>query len=247
MIAPASRRLWGARLTDELQRMISTTSNISIRPAVSSDVPRIAEMMRSVSDRDHSVEAVRIMTGDFATGEFYAWLAFADEEPVGVTMLEPCVLQHRGTQKKAGYWRYLWVRPDQRRTALYPRLVFTMFSAAANLGIQVVYGAIRRPEVAAGHIALGMQKVGEIPVLAKPLSPAGLFSKFHHLGSVFTRLSTVPDFAYRQYLSAKRRTTKSTYTALDHASTIVHAQAVVSTLRGSYQSNFRRPIKPEYS
>src|SRR5713226_3125892 len=115
--------------------MICTTSKISIRPAVSSDVPQIAEMMRSVSDREHSVESVRAMTADFAPGEFYAWLAVAGDDPVGVSMLEPCILEHKGKQTNAAYWRYLWIRPDQRRTGLYPRLVFTMMAAAANVGI----------------------------------------------------------------------------------------------------------------
>ena len=143
------------------------------------------------------------MTADFSPGEFYGWLAVAGDEPVGVTMLEPCILEYKGAQTKAGYWRYLWINPDQRKTGLYPRLVFTMIAAAAELGIELVYGAIRRPDVVAGHLGLGMEKVGEIPVLAKPLNPAALFSKFHRLGSLAVGLSAVPDFAYRQYLFLK--------------------------------------------
>jgi len=203
-------------------------------------------MMRSVSDRDHSVEAVRMMTGDFQTGEFYAWLAFSDDEAVGVTMLEPCILHHDGVQTRAGYWRYLWVRPDQRRTALYPRLVFTMLFEAAKLDMQLVYGAIRRPEVAAGHLALGMQKVGEIPVLAKPLRPIRLLSKFRRFGRVFADLSAVPDFAYRQYLSAKRSRTDSHYTVMDVAASAIEPDTVVSVLRGQYGSKVQRPLTPQY-
>ena len=112
--------------------------------------------MQLVSGRDHSVEAVRTMTAGFAPGRFYGWIAFGGNEPVGLTTLEPCILERGGTAMEAGYWRYLWVRPDQRRTPLYPRLVFTMIAEAAGLGIDLVYGAIRRPDVAAGHIALGM-------------------------------------------------------------------------------------------
>src|SRR5262245_285453 len=134
-------------------------SKISIRRAVSSDVPRVAYLMRLVSDREHSIEAARKITSDFAPGQFYGWLAFANDEAVAVTMLEPCVLERGGRHSNAGYWRYLWVSPDYRKTALYPRLVFTMIAEAGDFGIDVVYGAIRRPEVAAGHLALGMQKI----------------------------------------------------------------------------------------
>jgi hypothetical protein len=225
--------------------MISTTSKISIRPAVSSDVPQVAEMMRSVSDREHSVESVRAMTVDFAPGEFYAWLALAGEDPVGVTMLEPCILEHRGKETRAAHWRYLWVRPDQRKTGLYPRLVFTMLAAASDLDIDLVYGAIRRPEVAAGHLALGMQKVGDMRVLIKPLNPAALFSKFHSLGSVAVGLSAVPDFAYRQYLSMSHSSAGAAYTITDVPATQSQPNDIIPALRGLYAANLQRRLTRE--
>ena len=201
-------------------------------------------MMRSVSDRDHSVESVRAMTADFTPGEFYAWLAVAGDEPVGVTMLEPCTLEYRGAQTKAGYWRYLWINADQRKTGLYPRLVFTMIAAAAELGIELVYGAIRRPDVVAGHLALGMEKVGQIPVLAKPLNPAALFSKFHGLGSLAVGLSAVPDFAYRQYLFL-RHPPGSSYVVRDIAATQANLNAIIPVLRDPHPSKLQRLLSPQ--
>ena len=221
-------------------------SKISIRQAIASDIPQIAEMMQSVSDRDHSVERVRAITTDLTPGEFYAWLAVAGDDPVGVTMLEPCTLEHRGTQTKAGYWRYLWVRPDQRKTGLYPRLVFTMITSAANAGMDLVYTAVRRPDVAAGHLALGMQKVGDIPVFAKPLNPATLFSKFHGLGSLATGLSAVPDFVYRQYLSVKHLTAGEAYAITDVSATQAQPLAIIPALRDMYASDLQRPLIPQY-
>jgi hypothetical protein len=226
--------------------MIGISSKISIRAAVPSDVPRIAEMMRSVSAREHSVDAVRAMTVDFAPGEFYAWLAEAGDEPVGLTMLEPCTLEHRGAQTKAGYWRYLWVSSDQRKTGLYPRLVFTMIGAAAKAGIGLVYGAIRRPEVAAGHLALGMQKVGDMPVFAKPVNPATLFSKFHGLGNFATGLSAFPDFVYRQYLSARHLAAGAAYTITDVSADQADLQAVIPALREMHASDLQRPLTSQY-
>jgi hypothetical protein len=186
------------------------------------------------------------MTADFAPGEFYAWVAEAGDRPVGLTMLEPCTLQHRGAQTKAGYWRYLWVSPDQRKTGLYPRLVFTMISAAANAGIELVYGAIRRPDVAAGHLALGMQKVADIPVFIRPVSPAALFSKFHGLGSFATGLSILPDFVYRQYLSVRHLEARSEYTITDVPAMEADISAVIPALRDMYISDLQRPLTPQY-
>jgi len=224
---------------------ICTATTISIRRATAGDVPQIADMMQLVSGRDHSVEAVRTMTAGFAPGRFYGWIAFGGNEPVGLTTLEPCILERGGTAMGAGYWRYLWVRPDQRRTPLYPRLVFTMIAEAAALGIDLVYGAIRRPDVAAGHIALGMQKVGEIPVLARPLRPARLFSKFHGLPDVLMRLSTVPDLVYGQYLSLRGPSIRSGYVITDAAATEVDPSAIIPTLREMYASELRRRLTSE--
>jgi hypothetical protein len=201
--------------------------------------------MRSVSDRDHPVENVRAMTGDLAPDEFYAWLAVADNDPVGLTMLEACTLEHSGCATRAGYWRYLWVRPDQRKTGLYPRLVFTMLAEAAKCGIDLVYGAIRRPDVAAGHLALGMQKVGDIPVFAKPLNPAALFSKLHALGSLVVGLSALPDFAYRQYLSVRHSGAGAAYIITDVPASQADLRTVIPALRETYSSDVQRPLTPQ--
>lgn len=226
--------------------MVSVGSRISIRQAVPADVSRIAEMMRNVSAREHSVDSVQTMTANFAPGEFHAWLAEAGDEAVGLTMLEPCILEHRGAQTKAGYWRYLWVGPDQRKTGLYPRLVFTMIAAAASAGIDLVYGAIRRPDVAAGHLALGMQKVGDIPVFVKPLNPATLFAKFHRLGSLATGLSAVPDFVYRQFLSVKHLAAGAGYVITDVPAAQADLQAVIPALREKYAPDLQRPLTEQY-
>src|SRR3989441_2490246 len=169
---------------------ICTATTILIRRATAGDVPQIADMMQLVSGRDHSVEAVRTMTAGFAPGRFYGWIAFGGNEPVGLTTLEPCILERGGMAMEAGYWRYLWVRPDQRRTPLYPRLVFTMIAEAAGLGIDLVYGAIRRPDVAAGHTAFGMPKACEVPAPGTPLAPGRVFLKFHRFPHVPIRVSS---------------------------------------------------------
>ena len=222
-----------------------TATTISIRRATAADVPQIADMMRLVSGREHSVEAVQMMTADFAPGRFYGWLAFADHEPAGLTTLEPFALERMGTAINAGYWRYLWVKPDQRRTTLYPRLVFTMIADAAALGIDLVYGAIRRPDVAAGHLALGMQKVGEMPVLVRPLRPVRLFSKFHGFPDTCVRLSAIPNLAYGRYLSLRRLSADSSYAVTDRAASEVDPNVVIPSLREMYPSEIRRRLTPE--
>src|SRR5439155_23802394 len=136
---------------------ICTATTVSIRRATAGDVPQIADMMQLVSGRDHSVEAVRTMTAGFAPGRFYGWIASGGNEPVGLTTLEPCILERGGMAMEAGYWRYICVRPDQRRPPLYPRFVFTMIAEAACPGTELVYAAMRRPVVAMALLALATQ------------------------------------------------------------------------------------------
>ena len=103
--------------------MIGELSKVSIRRAVSSDIPQVADLIRLVSERNLSVESIRTTVSDLRPGEHYGWIALAGNEPVGITMLQPCELDRNGTQCQAGYWTYLCVRPDYRRMTLYPRLV----------------------------------------------------------------------------------------------------------------------------
>ena len=225
----------------------SKASKVSIRRAVSSDIPQVADLVRQVSDHNHdySVEVIRAIFSDLVPGEYYGWLAFAGDQPVGITTLQPCLLELGGRPCKAGYWTYLCVRPDYRRTALYPRLVYAMIGGAADVGIDVVYGAIRRPQVAAGHLALGMEKIGEMPVLAKPLRPARLLSKFYGLGHVFAQVSAVPDYAYQEYLSLRRSSPKPGYIVRNAAARDADPSVLVPVLRELHVSEMQRPMTPE--
>jgi N-acetylglutamate synthase-like GNAT family acetyltransferase len=225
--------------------MIGATSKLSIRRAVAGDIPQIAEMMRQVSGREHSLEAVQAITSNFQPGEFYGWIACAGDEPVGVTMLQPLALDRLGTRIQGGYWRYLWIRPDHRGTTLYPRLVLTMIAEAASLNIDLVYGAIRRPEVAAGHLALGMEKVAELPVLMKPLRPARLLCKFYAAPRAFAGISAVPDALYRQYLNVRNLKRPAEYAVEDETAAGIDLRTVVPVLEEPYNDDVRRLLTAE--
>jgi hypothetical protein len=111
-------------------------------------------------------------------------------------MLEVRTLQWGERKYRAGYWTNLFVRPEFRAMNIYPRRALTMFREAAHEGIEVVYAAARRPGVAKAHLALGMRRIGDLPVLAKPLRPVRLFAKLKGLGWASGRLSAWPDAIY---------------------------------------------------
>src|SRR5579883_832492 len=198
------------------------------------------DLLRMVSDRKYSIEAIRVMLADLNPGEYYGWIALAGNDAVGVTMLQPCTLEFSGRQCPAGYWTNLCVRPDYRKTTLYPRLVFTMITGAAELGMDVVYGAIRRPDVAAGHLSLGMEKIGDIPVLAKPVRPARLISKHKGFGHLAAQLSGMPDGVYSQYRSLRRAGTSSGYSIKECAAAECDAGTILPILSEPFESDIRQ-------
>lgn len=218
---------------------------ISIRRAVSRDIPEFIDLLPLVSDRTYPLETVRTMLSDLRPEEYYAWVATAGSDIVGVTMLQPCVLEASGQRCTAGYWTNLCVRPDYRRTTLYPRLLFAMMTGAAELGMDVVYGAIRRPDVLAGHLALGMEKVGEMPVLAKPIRPARLVSKYKGYGNLAARLGFIPDYLYSKYRLFGLSSGKLQDSIKDNSAAGLDPRMVVPALRGVFSSQVQQPLTAE--
>lgn len=197
-----------------------------------------------VSQRAYPLDIVRNILVDLVPGEYYGWVALSGDEFVGLTMLQPCTLQVSGKQCAAGYWTYLGVRPDYRRTALYPRLVFTMISGAAELGMDLVYGAVRRPEVVQGHLSLGMEKVGELPVMAKPVRPVRLLSKHRGFGNGLPLLSALPDYLYAQYRSLRRPHGRNGSVLKDSTASECDPNSFAA-LRAGFESEVLRPLTVE--
>ncbi|MEK7403988.1 MAG: hypothetical protein AAB225_02675 [Acidobacteriota bacterium] len=133
------------------------------------------------------------------------WIACAGERAVGLTMLEPRKLRWDDEDWVAGYWTDLYIDPAYRSTKLYPRLASAMFNGAREAGMSFVYAAVRRPEVARAHLAIGMSKAGELPVLAKPLLPVSLLAKYKRLPRAVSMLGAGLDAAYAAFLRRRRR------------------------------------------
>lgn len=198
-----------------------------------------------VSDRTYPLETVRTILSDLTPGEYYGWVALAGTDIVGVTMLQPCLLEVSGSRWKAGYWTYLGIRPDYRRTTLYPRLLFAMIAGAAELGIDVVYGAIRRPDVLAGHLALGMEKVGEMPVLAKPIRPLRLVFKYKGFGGLAAQIGAVPDYLYSKYRRLRRFSGTSPYSIKDSRAAESDPAVYLPAVRVVSPAQVQQPLTAE--
>lgn len=107
------------------------------------------------------------------------WLATVESQPAASTSMYLRTLQipDRDEPLPIGYWAHLFVLPEHRKLMLYPQLVFTMRKAMAELGIEAILTAMRRPEVTEGHLKLGFKVICAWPVLVKPLKPFALLGK----------------------------------------------------------------------
>lgn len=107
------------------------------------------------------------------------WLATVEDQPAASTAmyLRSLRVPDRDEPLQIGYWAHLFVLPEHRKLMLYPQLVFTMRKAMAELGIEAILTAMRRPEVTKGHLKLGFKVVCSWPVLVKPLKPFALLGK----------------------------------------------------------------------
>jgi len=168
---------------------------VEIRRAGPEDQSEIAQLVRQGGGREYDLKML---------GRRQVWLAVDGKSAVGLTMLEPRILQWGGRHRRAGYWTNLFVHPDYRTTMLYPRLVLEMFRGAEEAGLDFVYTAVRRQQVARAHLAMGMHSIGELPVLAKVLRPGSLLAKYKQLGKRARLLSRGPDSAYAAYLHLRR-------------------------------------------
>ena len=168
---------------------------VRIRRAGPGDQGEIAKLVRQAGGREYDLKMLE---------KRHAWLAIDGESGVGLTMLEPRMLQGSGRHCRAGYWTNLFVHPDYRTTTLYPRLALDMFRGAEEAGLDFVYTAVRRQWVARAHLAMGMHSIGELPVLAKVLRPGSLLAKYKKLGRLAQLLSWAPDRTYAAYLDLRR-------------------------------------------
>ncbi len=139
-------------------------------------------MTELLSQRDGcDLEPEHVGRALFGFDEAYCvtWLAEVGGAPAASTALylRTLCVPGRSEQPSIGYWAHLFVLPEYRKLMLYPQLVFAMRKAMAELGLDMIITATRRPAVVEGHLKLGFKGVCSWRVLVKPLKPFALLAK----------------------------------------------------------------------
>src|SRR5690606_14449620 len=111
------------------------------------------------------------------------WVAVDGEQIVAMSCAELHRLQVGDSVIDAGYWTNLYVREDYRDQLLYPRLPQAMLRGLSKRGITRVYLAIRRLDVAEGHVRIVFRASDRLVVRIKPVRPLSLLGKHRNLSA----------------------------------------------------------------
>jgi hypothetical protein len=177
-----------------------TASRLLIRKAEPLDAAAACSLFAVRSENEEAADAT---DPDLENPRRKVWLAFDNARAVGMTSLQQRRLQVRNDEHSVAYWTGLFVDPAYRSAFVYPQLVLAMFAGLREQGIKYLYGATRRAHLAVAHQKIGLRKVGDMTVLAKPLRPALLLAKYRNLVGagaaqrLIPALCAVPDAVIR--------------------------------------------------
>jgi hypothetical protein len=204
-----------------------------IRRATADDLEQIRHLLSQRDARPWTLAQVAWFLHDLDPARALAWLAFVDDVPVGLTTVFLRELRVADTSTPAAYWANLYIDPAHRDRMLYPRLPMAMFPALRQLGVELLYAAVRLQDVAEAHTHIGFARVGSFPVLVQPLRPARLLARHRGLARVIPL--TRPVDACWSLLRAALRPRPTTTTT------------VVPTDRPPHQLVSPLEIRPDYT
>jgi hypothetical protein len=175
--------------------LTAAAESMVLREAGPSDLEPLVRFLRRREGTDPDEAAARRTLQDLDPARCVAWLAHADGRTVGLSTVLLRELAVGGRTLRAGYWCALYVDPEFRRRMVYPLLPRAMHRGLAAAGLDLVYASVRIPWLVEAHRRIGLRKLGDLPVLAKPLAPVALLARHRGLGAVVEAAGRPVDLA----------------------------------------------------
>lgn len=149
------------------------------RPADLDDLVRLL-LRREGTEPDEA--AARRTLQELDPARCVAWIATSEGQPVGISTVQLRTVTAGARTFRAGYWCALYVDPRFRQRMVYPLLPRAMHRALCAGGLDLVYAIVRIPWLVQAHQRIGLRRLGDVPVLAKPLAPVALVARHRGLG-----------------------------------------------------------------
>ena len=157
-------------------------ASLELRAAARADLDGLVGLLLRREGTEPDEEAARRTLQELDPACCIAWMAAADGRPVGISTVLVRTVAAGARSWRAGYWCALYVDPAFRQRMVYPLLPRAMHRAVGAGGLDFVYACVRIPWLVAAHQKIGLVRLGELPVLAKPLAPAALLARHRGLG-----------------------------------------------------------------
>ena len=174
-------------------------ASTEIRRATREDLDLLIPFLTSREGTGHEDAAARMALQDLDPERCIAWIAMSGGRPVGISTVLLRTIAAGDRCFRAGYWCALYVDPRFRNRMLYPILPRAMHRALKAGGIDLVYANVRIPWLAEAHQRIGLRKLGEMRVLAKPLAPVALLARHRGLGGAVEAVGRPLDGATAAY------------------------------------------------
>jgi len=187
------------------------SSDVLIKRAEPSDADALRELfdIRSGTEEGTASDASGLELGK--PGRM-VWVASQGRQAIGMTGVLVRRLSVGHHEIAVASWTAHFIDPAYRSALLYPRLLSAMFNGVREAGLTTLYAAVRRRQVADAHLWGGLKKLGDLPVLTKPLRPVQFLAKYTKIlrngraGTCVQAVCRVPDalFAWGMRLAGPR-------------------------------------------
>lgn len=155
---------------------------LELREARRDDLDALVALLLRREGTEPDEGAARRTLQDLDPARCVAWVAQAGGRPVGLSTVLVRTIVAGARTHRAGYWCALYVDPAFRQRMVYPLLPRAMHRALAAGGLDFVYAMVRIPWLVEAHQRIGLRRLGELPVLVKPLTPMALLARHRDLG-----------------------------------------------------------------
>lgn len=156
---------------------------LELRQAARGDLDALVGLLLRRDGPGAPEAAARATLQELDPARCLAWAAWSEGRPVGLSTVLVRTVAAGGRTLRAGYWCALYVDPDFRQRMVYPLLPRAMHRAVTAGGLDFVYAGVRIPWLVAAHQRIGLRRLGDMPVLVKPLAPVALLARHRNLGA----------------------------------------------------------------
>ena len=164
-------------------------TKLLVRDAVERDAPAVAVLLGSDPEID-PIERARLAA-------VWHWLYFENPHRarkvlvgedeggtiVGHAALLPFSYRVNGEERIGGFQCQLAVREEARSAGLFLRLTRKILAEHRHAGFDFVYSLVTRSAVLDGYLALGFERIGKVPVCARPIRLLPIVEKLSGRGN----------------------------------------------------------------